>query len=200
MEKRYDTIACDITDRTSASRRTRNDGSQGTARPWQCRGGGHRIARHSLFRRCPCSPQTSQSRRFRWPCYHRAAVAHRGRGRRGRRRNHGWRRTGPRWPGHDPGRYDRSSPGARQSPDPFVVRHDVFPEPGSEGTATLSGLGSVRQGFQRIPRQRKDRQSTSSVEAPPTRRQASAETDRRSDSSYLRRSQLSRSRRPGAYP
>ena len=49
------------------------------------------------------------------------------------------------------------------------------PQPGSHGTATVGCLGAVRQSGQRIPRQRKDRQSTASLEAVSTRRQASTE-------------------------
>ena len=123
----------------------------------------------------------------------RSATAAPRRRRRRIRRNSGRRRTGPRRQGYDPGRHNRSSPGAGQSPDSVVIRHDILAQPGSQGIGIVSGLGSIRQGCQPIPGQRKNRQSTSSVETPSTRRQASAETERRPHSADCGRSQLPRS-------
>ena len=62
------------------------------------------------------APASEPGGRCRGPGCRRTAAAHRGRGRRGGRRDHGWRRTGPRWPGHDPGRYAPLQPRDRTKP------------------------------------------------------------------------------------
>ena len=70
---------------------------------------------------------------------------------------------------------------------------------GSQGTATVGGVGPVRQREERI-REDEDRQSTARLEAVSPWRHASPDTEGRADPADCRRSQLPRSRRPGTRP